>query len=125
MATYWFNRDNIHEVLDKAIIDINNEIYPDKVKTVRVFERGRSIEDFSISYYKNSIQPIFNFYLITPLSSVNLTIQKKAKGSSRHISINMTEQGNITFDNSKKKKVIELNFVNDVYYTDGTHRYNK
>jgi hypothetical protein len=92
-----------------------------KCKKVRVFETGKSYEDYSISYTLAGM-PVFNFTV--KVSDGFVVISKRAKHSKKHVKFAV---GTSVFIEYTKKHVPYVTFdvVGRVEYTDGTHRYEK
>jgi len=92
-----------------------------KCKKIRVFEMGKSYEDYSISYTLGGM-PVFNFAV--KITDGSVVISKKAKHSKKHVRFAVGTSVGIEYT---KKHVPYLTFdvIGRVEYTDGTHRYEK
>lgn len=107
--------DQLYSAIDKAI-------GKDRCKKIRVMEYGESYEDYSISYTLPPVKAIHNF-TITTLDG-HVVIKKKAKGSTRHVFFKTGSKVEVVYVD-KKIPYIKVNVLNEVRYTDGTHRYQK
>ena len=107
---------NTQEVL---LSIINSQIHSNQYTKIRFFERNKSYEDYSISYTLSGT-PIYNFS-INSTPSGDTVVRKRSKNSTRHIRFNISKGCII----KPKKKLLEVIITDDVYYTDGSHRYNK
>ena len=104
----------------EQLLDIINSLVKSNQYTkIRFFERNRSIEDFSVSYTLAGT-PIFNF-IINSTPSGSVVVRKRNKNSTRHIRFDISKACTVTV----KKHIIEVRTVDEIYYIDGTHRYNK
>ena len=113
METLWFNTKlELEEILNKMIKET-------KSTRLRFFEHGKSVEDFSISY-KLDGTPIRNFTIEE--DNDNLIIKKKAKGSTKHITFNRTNDNSVILSTTKRK-IIKININSNIYYLDGSRRY--
>jgi hypothetical protein len=107
--------------------------------TIRVFENGRSYEDFSVSktlsysdclkkqidisklkYPPSSLIPNFTIGNIDS----NIVIKKKSKHATRGIVFDSNSEIEFEYHLLAKKRFIYMNVLNTVTYTDGLHRYN-
>jgi hypothetical protein len=106
----------------RVLFDAITELaYPKQYTMIRVYERNKSYEDFSISYtlLRN---PVNNFRIIERDNMIQ--IQKRDRHSTRHIMF----QVNCLYTLEcieRKKPYIALKIDGDVFYTDGSHRYQK
>ena len=104
---------------DDLISIINSQIKSYQYTKIRFFERNKSYEDFTVSYSLAGT-PIYNFS-INSTPSGDTVVRKKSKNSTRHIRFDISKGCSV----KPKKKILEIIITDDVYYTDGTHRYNK
>jgi hypothetical protein len=90
-------------------------------KKVRVFENGKSYEDYSISYTLDG-KPILNYAVSVEHGFI--IVKKKARKATRHIRF---EEGSMAeiYRVDKKVPYIAVNVLSEVRYTDGTHRYER
>jgi hypothetical protein len=107
---------------DQLYSAIQNSIGKSRCKKVRVMENGKSYEDYSISYTLAPVKAIANFTI--DIEDGNVVIKKKAKTSTRHVLFKAGSMVEISIAN-KKAPYLKVNVLNEVRYTDGTHRYQK
>lgn len=114
------------ETLVTKIEDIVGTDIFDNPKTpigkVRVYERNRSYEDYSISHTLDK-RIIFNFNVSEEKGVI--TIAKKDKRSSRHIQFSADSGISFEVVTVNKKRLLKMFVDGYVQYTDGTHRYEK
>lgn len=106
------------EELQKVVRELSLK---NKCKKVRTFEYEKSYEDYSITYSLHG-SAIFNF--IVTEDQTHLIVKKTAKNSISHIKFLKGTTCNLEYVN-KHIPYLSLNVLSDVYYIDGTHRYNK
>lgn len=88
-------------------------------KKIRVFENGKSYEDYSISHTLAG-KPILNYTVCVENGLV--TVSKKSRKATRHIQFAAGSMVEI-YRVDKKEPYIAVNVLAEVRYTDGTHRY--
>lgn len=116
---------------------IKSLVVEHKATKVRIFEENnRSIDDFSVSYNKTTLQPVFNFEFkeLEYNGETRLGMFKKNKHATKHIILPKETDIQATSSVIKKKKqhktdpnkvLLALKYtVGKVYYVDGTHRYD-
>ncbi len=98
---------------------IKNACEKKRCTKVRVFEDGKSYEDYSISYTLSG-KAIYNFTV--SVKDGFIVIQKRAKNSTKHV---MFAVGSIVIMDYVDKHVpyCAVDVIDHVRYTDGTHRY--
>ena len=88
---------------------------------VRVYENGKSYEDYSISYTLQD-RAIYNFTVT--VEHGYLVVSKRARTSTRHVMFQAGCNIDVTRVNSSTP-YIALNVLSEVRYTDGSHRYER
>lgn len=88
---------------------------------VRVYENGKSYEDYSISYTLQD-RAIYNFTVT--VEHGYLVVSKRARTSTRHVMFEAGCNIDVTRVNSSTP-YIALNVLSEVRYTDGSHRYER
>ena len=132
METFAFtNKKTFHETLDKITKEFNRELAvthkrkmgrPCKCIMIRFFEKGKSYEDYSMSYMIDTGKRIDNF--IVEEDNDTLIFKKTNKHATRHIKFKVEEPISMV-KMPKAKPYIAIYVNSEIYYTDGTHRYNK
>lgn len=107
--------DQLYSAIDKAI-------GKDRCKKIRVMEYGESYEDYSMSYTLPPVKRIDNYTV--SIEDGKVIMRKKAKGSTRHVCFAIGSKVEVVYVD-KKVPYIKVNVLNEVRYTDGTHRYQK
>lgn len=90
-------------------------------KKIRIFENGKSYEDYSISYMLTG-KPIHNYTV--NVEDGFIVVRKKARKATRHIQFAVGSMAEI-YRVDKKEPYIAVNILSEVRYTDGTHRYER
>ncbi len=88
---------------------------------IRIFENGKSYEDYSISYMLTG-KPIHNYTVNVEDGLV--VVRKKARKATRHIQFALGSMAEI-YRVEKKVPYVAVNILSEVRYTDGTHRYER
>lgn len=113
--TYQFNSG------DKLLNIIVQHIRKHRITKIRFFEKENSYEDYSISYTLAG-KPILNFNVET--NNGFIRVCKKAKKSTRHIQFPSTAECVVEYV-QKHVSYLAIKVQDEIYYTDGTHRYKK
>lgn len=108
---------------DQLYSAIDKELGKSKVKKIRVMELGESYEDYSMSYTLPPMSKRIDNYTLR-IEAGMVIVSKKAKGSTRHVCFPVGSKVEVVYVD-KKVPYIKVNVLNEVRYTDGTHRYNK
>lgn len=108
---------------DQLYSAIDKELGRSKVKKIRVMEYGESYEDYSMSYTLPPQSKRIDNYTVS-IEDGKVIICKKAKGSTRHVCFAVGSKVEVVYVD-KKIPYIKVSVLNEVRYTDGTHRYVK
>lgn len=108
---------------DQLCSAIDKELGKSKVKKIRIMEYGESYEDYSMSYTLPPQSKRIDNYTVR-IEDGKVVVSKKAKGSTRHVYFPVGSKVEVVYVD-KKVPYIKVNVLNEVRYTDGTHRYIK